>query len=567
MVWSLLGLNIFSGLGSVPGWAGSPWREAVTFSVVSNVPIGRSVYVVGSHPDMGQWNPVRAHRLVWNSGDVWTGQVAVQSGTDLEYKFISRTDSAATYSNVANAHWMAGPNLALTVPTQPPAPYPGKTIFYLSGWTNAFVLYSMNGVDWTLSPPMERVGPGRSPGEFLYRAEEIGVTGSPIQFALTGYNQAGQEEWDNAPYPGFGQYDNDYYTTLDVFWVQDGDVFNYRPPASVSAPTILTQFVGSSVGGIPGRDIKVYLPRGYVENTNRFYPVFYLHDGQNVFSPGGPFGSWDSDLTATREISQGRAREAILVAINNNNNRNHEYRPPGDIWSSQPGIGHLYANFVIHNVRPYVDTTFRTRNDRANTLVAGSSLGGLISAYFGINTNVFGKVGAFSPSFWIAPNYRGWLQSNDTHGVRMYYDCGTTEGASMWDHFWPTRATLLWDGYVENLDLLTVVGIDQGHNEAAWRSRFPMAMRYLLSLHDEPNRLAGEIYPPQLEVVSEVGETMEIAWEGLGHFTCRVQSAEEPGGTWVDEEVVTPQERPWEWRNAVVEPSGGKKVIRVRRDP
>ena len=49
------------------------------------------------------------------------------------------------------------------------------------------------------------------------------------------------------------------------------------------------------------RDIWVYLPPGYRRSTSRRYPVFYLHDGQNVFDAATAFGGteWNADEAST----------------------------------------------------------------------------------------------------------------------------------------------------------------------------------------------------------------------------------------------------------------------------
>lgn len=69
-------------------------------------------------------------------------------------------------------------------------------------------------------------------------------------------------------------------------------------------------------------------------------------------------------------------RETIMVAIDNTSARIAEYMPPTDSYQGTQGRGDSYASFVINNVRPYVDFTFRTLNDPKNTLLAGSSLAG-----------------------------------------------------------------------------------------------------------------------------------------------------------------------------------------------
>ena len=153
----------------------------------------------------------------------------------------------------------------------------------------------------------------------------------------------------------------------------------------------------------PGGTVRVYLPRGYDQNLTRRYPVVYLHDGQNVFDPGGPFGSWSADATATREMGQGRMREAILVGIDNDSARIPEYMPPNDSYQGTQGRGDAYASFVINNVRPFIDASFRTLNDAKNTATIGSSLGGLIALYLGREFSTFGKIAVMSPAFWISP--------------------------------------------------------------------------------------------------------------------------------------------------------------------
>lgn len=479
--------------------AGSPHRESVGFSFTQDVGLGRSVYVVGSHPDIGSWNPVNAVRLRWTPGNVWTGSVAIQAGTELEYKSIARTNSIDSHCDVGNATWQSGPNLTLTVPAQPPAPYAGKTIYYHSSWTNASILYRLGTSEDFVNVPMEQVGPGRSPEEYLYRVSGIATAGEPIEFAPNGYLD-GQEYWDNAPYPGYGDEGNNYFTPLDHIFLQDGHIFNYRPPASLSVPQFITNQVDSTVANIQGRRVRVLLPRGYEENTWKRYPVLYLHDGQNVYAPGG-IGSWDTEVSTIREVSQGRMREVILVAIDNTNDRLADYCPPGDVAAGSAGKADLYYQYLINDVRAYVDTTFRTLTDPANTGLMGSSMGGLVSAYVGLEAgDEFGLIGAMSSSFWTATNFVTRLGTIDTSGVRIYMDAGTGEQPSVW-RIWDVYNQLLADGYSQNAEMWTVIECGTGHNEAAWRGRYPAAARYLFNLLDEANLLAYEDQPLHMELM------------------------------------------------------------------
>src|SRR5687767_13364397 len=47
------------------------------------------------------------------------------------------------------------------------------------------------------------------------------------------------------------------------------------------------------------RKLWIYLPPGYEEHRENRYPVFYLHDGQNLFDAATSFaGEWQADETA-----------------------------------------------------------------------------------------------------------------------------------------------------------------------------------------------------------------------------------------------------------------------------
>lgn len=468
----------------------------LSFSITTNVGYGFEVFVVGNHPDVGNWDPAKGAKLIWTTGNVWTGMVGIQSGTALDYKYVVMHNSATGFCNPAMARWIppgSGNHSTTNAPAQPAAPYSGKTLYYHSNWTNVSVLYSVDGLNF-MDAPMQRVGAGRSAGEYLYRASGFGEAGEAIQFVLHG-SLNGVEGWDNAPYSGYGTGAGDYYTLLDVIFLQDGGIFNYNPPSSLSAPRIIVSNAVSTFSPSPSRTMKVYLPRGYVQNIWKRYPVIYMHDGENVFSPGGTYGSWDADLIATKEISQGRMREAIIVTLNSTANRTQEYLPPEDNYEGQ-GFGDAYANFLIYNVKTKIDSEFRTLTNRDNTAVVGSSMGGIISTFLGWSTNTFGLVGAFSPAYLTSPNFNAKVAADPKQPIRIYCDMGTIDlEAELLPDYWTVFGYHLMDGYELNRDLLGVIACGQTHNEAAWASRLPRAFSFLLDLRDEPNQLAHQSYP------------------------------------------------------------------------
>jgi hypothetical protein len=162
-------------------------------------------------------------------------------------------------------------------------------------------------------------------------------------------------------------------------------------------------------------------------------------------------------------------------------------------------VADQFARFLIDNVRPTVDFHFRTLNQPAHTFTLGSSMGGVVSAYLAFETNIFGGAGLMSPAFWTAPLLVGRIATNAVRGPRVYLDFGTAESdVSMWLPGWNAYGLLLDDGYAVGGDLRQAVGCGHPHNEASWAARLPDALRFLLDLWDEPNRLAVETFPPAL---------------------------------------------------------------------
>ncbi len=514
--------------------AGNPARVAVPFSITRDVGAGNEAFVSGAHRDLtsGGIQPFGV-KLHWSTGNVWSASVALEAGAVLTYTYYSHPISTTTYCG-ASSTAISQP-INFTVPSAPAPPYSGKFIRYYSSWSSANLLYRDNTIAgaWT-QVTMQRAGAGRTPGESVFEVTSVALPADEIEFVFTD----GAGHYDNAPAPPQNPpqgaapaipvpYQSlvppyNYRTSLDVFTVQDGQVYNYQPAATVSAPSITTRFVNSTVSGIPGRNIHIYLPRGYVENTSRRYPVVYFHDGQNVFFPGGTFGTWDADRIANYETAQGRMREAILVAIDNGNDygsdRQIEYIPPGDQLSGKPpGTADKYVQFLRDNVLPTLDYNYRTLNQPgqpaqpAANLTAGSSLGGLLTAYMGMtNSSVFGKVGVFSPAFWAGPNFRAnTLNTAPKLPLTIYMDIGSSEASSSQDNpdiYWLDAFSVYnkWQdvGYSINSDFLMYPQCGAVHNESAWSGRLPTFFQFALSLWTEPNPIALQKFPPRLDVLS-----------------------------------------------------------------
>jgi enterochelin esterase-like enzyme len=241
----------------------------------------------------------------------------------------------------------------------------------------------------------------------------------------------------------------------------------------------------ATINGVTGRGVRIYLPRGYALHPQRRYPVLYMHDGQNVFAPGGPFGCWFAENAVNLLVHQGRLRELIIVAVDNSPHRPAEYVPElaDDVVSNAD-----YNSFLINELKPYVDANYRTLVDAQHTGVMGSSFGGIASLVLGLeHGDVFGRVAAMSPSFWVGATGSKVAAGRILSDVRLYFDSGDSNDGQ--ELTLQTRDAVLKTGRVLRDDFYYTVGFNQQHNEAAWSARLPEALQFLFPIAEEPNAL------------------------------------------------------------------------------
>jgi len=252
---------------------------------------------------------------------------------------------------------------------------------------------------------------------------------------------------------------------------------------------------------VPARRVDVWLPPGYDGNTAQRYPVIYMHDGQNVFDPLISFGgnSWEVDQAMVRLIRAGHAPAAIIVGIwNIGAGRFNEYMPQkavsGDVvahYASGPKRpasllrSDAYLKFLVEELKPLIDRSYRTRSDPAHTLVMGSSMGGLISAYALVEyPRVFGLAACIS-THWPAGEgavidyLAQHLPKSGTH--KIYFDFGTETLDSQYEpHQQRMDAVMRAAGYAEGKDWITRKFPGAEHSERSWRARVETPLQFLL---------------------------------------------------------------------------------------
>ena len=266
-------------------------------------------------------------------------------------------------------------------------------------------------------------------------------------------------------------------------WADESGAAPARPRSTASPRVrVLVERFGMPQLGRERR-VWVYLPADYARHPARRYPVLYLHDGQNVFDAATSYaGEWGVDETLDR---LGDAAGIVVAVDNGGPFRSDEYIPwASDSLRGQPhrgGQGGAYVDFLARTLKPYVDAHFRTRPAAAHTGVAGSSLGGLISVYAALKyPRVFGRVGAFSPAFWVCQDsLRAYAATHPAAPTaRFYFVCGPKESRTMLPLMRAWRTELRAEG-VPATQLAFHVPADGAHTEWFWRREFPAAYRYL----------------------------------------------------------------------------------------
>lgn len=229
------------------------------------------------------------------------------------------------------------------------------------------------------------------------------------------------------------------------------------------------------------RRIWLYLPPDY-ETTDKTYPVLYMHDGQNLFDASTSFaGEWEVD-ESLNELFENGDGGIIVVGIDNGGiHRLDEYSP----WINAQyggGEGDEYVDFIVQTLKPHIDANFRTKPDRDNTGIMGSSMGGLISMYAAVeHQDVFSKAGIFSPSFWFSSQVYSHVENTGKeHDMKFYIMGGALESPTLIQQMEAMETTLLESGF-EEAEVLVVTHADGQHSEWYWRREFPDAYSWLFS--------------------------------------------------------------------------------------
>ncbi|WHH59085.1 alpha/beta hydrolase-fold protein [Petroclostridium sp. X23] len=247
------------------------------------------------------------------------------------------------------------------------------------------------------------------------------------------------------------------------------------------------------------RDVifRVMTPDSY-EVSHKRYPVLYMNDGQDIF--------YDDDACDGESLKFAQyykefgkfLPEIILVGIDcpsDNVVRTAQYTPYYKTFDVQGknfepeinGTGKEYLEWLVNELKPWIDASYRTRPECEMTGIYGSSTAGVVSTYALMKyPEVFSRLIALSSAYyiWFDCLKKTIEESTFDHVNYIYLDAGTKERGRMTEE----------EQFIKGNEMMHQKFMDLGFDEkqmkfAIWENdththhcfarRFPDALRWV----------------------------------------------------------------------------------------
>ena len=240
------------------------------------------------------------------------------------------------------------------------------------------------------------------------------------------------------------------------------------------------------------RRLHIWLPAGYEASRDR-YPVMYFFDGHNLFfNEDATYGkSW-----GLKEFLESWEKDMIIVGIecsHTGNRRLHEYLPypaSDEFFGPLEVLGNQTLDWIVEEVKPWVDENYRTWPFRECTGIAGSSMGGLMGIRAAVGYNRwFSKAACISSAIGFCPEplFADIAATPMDPDTRVYLSWGSREAWQTADpmHADPQSKSYIWNHAaaeaMERWGATTLVQCQEGggHCEADWEKLVPEFMDFL----------------------------------------------------------------------------------------
>ena len=241
------------------------------------------------------------------------------------------------------------------------------------------------------------------------------------------------------------------------------------------------------------RPLHIWLPEDY-ETSGKNYPVMYFFDGHNLFlNEDATYGkSW-----GLGEFLAGWDQEIILVGIecgHEGHERLSEYLPYRvffhKLFRKFPPMGQKTMDWIVHEIKPFIDQEYRTLPDRDNTGIGGSSMGGIMSLYAGVHYNAwFSKAACVSSAmiFCMGALLRDIRKCELSPDTKFFLSWGTKEAYGNKNPDIDDRHSKTYQCNKRAADAIAAKGpktqlycqVGGAHCEADWEKQNPIFMDYL----------------------------------------------------------------------------------------
>lgn len=233
------------------------------------------------------------------------------------------------------------------------------------------------------------------------------------------------------------------------------------------------------------RTLHIYLPDE--RNVDERFPVLYMFDGHNLF--------YDSDATygtswGMKEYLDMHKTRLMVVGIECNHEGNMRLSEftPYDFYEDEWGVvkqqGQALLEWMIHDLKDFVDSNYPTMPFRETTFIGGSSMGGTMALYAAmIHSIYYSKAICVSPHIY--PMYKEFRKDFDktmTPKTEVYMSWGGNEygdprtfAVATDQNLQIIRALLKKEG----VDVFPHVFKNDDHSEAAWKKELPVWMKEL----------------------------------------------------------------------------------------
>ena len=265
---------------------------------------------------------------------------------------------------------------------------------------------------------------------------------------------------------------------------------------------------------VDARNVAIWFPEGY--SNKEKYAVLYMHDGQMLFDSKTTWNqqAWEVDSIAGKLIAENKIQKCIVVGIWNNNKKRHpEYFPQKvyqtfsvekkkyisdklmerkKIDSEFRPISDTYLQFIVKELKPYIDNKYSTFIDRKHTFIAGSSMGGLISLYAICEyPKVFGGAACLST------HWTGIYQNKDNpipdaiisylkkrlpnpKNHKIYFDYGDKTLDSLYRPWQEKVDVVMQSKGFTSKNWSTQFFAGKDHSEQSWRERLNIPLMFIL---------------------------------------------------------------------------------------